>query len=67
MQHFKILGTPDHDIVAALKTPGGESFPFAVSPRLAASTVLRHPGRMNCTLGSVQRITDGAGAGSPRR
>ncbi|GHF99862.1 hypothetical protein GCM10018777_07940 [Streptomyces albogriseolus] len=35
MQHFKILGAPDHDIVAALKTPGGESFPFAVSPRLA--------------------------------
>ncbi|MFJ4749067.1 hypothetical protein [Streptomyces albogriseolus] len=35
VQHFKILGAPDHDIVAALKTPGGESFPFAVSPRLA--------------------------------
>ncbi|MEU1920990.1 hypothetical protein ACF09G_19930 [Streptomyces albogriseolus] len=35
VQHFEILGAPDHAIVAALKTPGGESFPFAVSPRLA--------------------------------
>lgn len=35
VQHFEIFGAPDHDIVAALKTPGGESFPFTVSPRLA--------------------------------
>ncbi|MFF0809573.1 hypothetical protein ACIQW4_32885 [Streptomyces albogriseolus] len=35
MQHFEIFGAPDHDIAAALKTPGVDSFPFAVSPRLA--------------------------------
>ncbi|MFH8902674.1 hypothetical protein ACH4HG_40815 [Streptomyces coeruleorubidus] len=35
VQHFEIFGEPDHDIVAALKTPGGEPFPFVISPRLA--------------------------------
>ncbi|WP_225629553.1 hypothetical protein [Streptomyces werraensis] len=35
VQHFEIFGAPDPDIVAALKTPDGESFPFVVSPRLA--------------------------------
>lgn len=35
VQHFEIFGEPDHDIVAALKTPDGESFSFTISPRLA--------------------------------
>ncbi|GGY26396.1 hypothetical protein [Streptomyces djakartensis] len=35
VQHFEVFGEPDDDIVAALKTPDGESFPFLVSPRLA--------------------------------
>ncbi|MCI3150456.1 hypothetical protein ELQ39_01520 [Streptomyces sp. GB4-14] len=35
VQHFEIFGAPEPDIVAALKTPDGESFPFVVSPRLA--------------------------------
>ncbi|MFF8540279.1 hypothetical protein ACF060_08250 [Streptomyces werraensis] len=35
VQHFEIFGAPDPDIVAALKTPDGESFPFVISPRLA--------------------------------
>ncbi|MDI3389508.1 hypothetical protein QIS99_25425 [Streptomyces sp. B-S-A8] len=35
VQHFEIFGEPDHDIVAALKTPDGGSFPFTLSPRLA--------------------------------
>ncbi|MFI8194703.1 hypothetical protein ACIF8T_39405 [Streptomyces sp. NPDC085946] len=34
VQHFEIFGTPDDDIVAALKTPDGESFPFVVLPRI---------------------------------
>ncbi|WP_410539182.1 hypothetical protein [Streptomyces sp. KL2] len=45
VQHFEVFGEPDHDIVAALKTPGGESFPFTVSPRLAGFNRLAEPGR----------------------
>lgn len=44
VQHFEIFGAPDHDIVAALKTPDGESFPFVVSPRLAGFNRLGTPG-----------------------
>ncbi|MEU6114537.1 hypothetical protein ABZ840_08400 [Streptomyces sp. NPDC047117] len=44
VQHFEIFGEPDHDIVAALKTPGGESFPFTITPRLAGFTRLDVPG-----------------------
>ena len=45
VQHFEIFGAPDHDIVAAIKTPDGESFPFAISPRLAGFNRLVTPGR----------------------
>ncbi|QNP63113.1 hypothetical protein [Streptomyces genisteinicus] len=34
VQHFEVFGDPDDDILTALRTPGGESFPFTVSPRL---------------------------------
>ncbi|MEU7487078.1 hypothetical protein [Streptomyces sp. NPDC042319] len=44
VQHFEIFGEPDHDIVAALKTPGGETFPFTITPRLAGFTRLDVPG-----------------------
>ncbi|MER6144675.1 hypothetical protein ABT174_32305 [Streptomyces sparsogenes] len=45
VQHFEIFGAPDHDVVAALKTPDGESFPFAISPRLAGFNRLETPVR----------------------
>ncbi|MFD1833328.1 hypothetical protein ACFSJS_27355 [Streptomyces desertarenae] len=45
VQHFEVFGEPDHDIVAALKAPGGASFPFTVSPRLAGFNRLGTPGR----------------------
>ncbi|CAL9332141.1 hypothetical protein [Streptomyces sp. enrichment culture] len=45
VQHFEIFGAPDEDIVAALRTPDGESFPFAVSPRLVGFHRLGTPVR----------------------
>ncbi|MCZ2527811.1 hypothetical protein [Streptomyces sp. HB2AG] len=45
VQHFEIFGEPDHGIVAALKTPDGESFPFTISPRLAGFNRLETPER----------------------
>ncbi|MDN3270503.1 hypothetical protein [Streptomyces sp. MA15] len=44
VQRFEIFGAPDHDIVAALKTPDGASFPFVVSPRLVGFNRLGTPG-----------------------
>ena len=40
VQHFEVFGEPDDDILAALRTPGGASFPFVVLPRLAGFTRL---------------------------
>ncbi|MFF3319942.1 hypothetical protein ACFYV5_31205 [Streptomyces sp. NPDC003035] len=45
VQHFEVFGEPDHDIVAALKTPGGASFRFVVVPRLAGLPRLERPAR----------------------
>ncbi|MFI9339910.1 hypothetical protein ACIG0D_01335 [Streptomyces sp. NPDC052773] len=45
VQQFEIFGAPDHDIVAALKTPDGASFPYTISPRLAGFNRLETPGR----------------------
>lgn len=45
VQHFEIFGEPDHDIVAAFKTPDGEPFPFVISPRLAGFNRLEKPDR----------------------
>ncbi|MEU1895972.1 hypothetical protein [Streptomyces pristinaespiralis] len=44
VQHFEVFGHPDADIVAALKTPDGGSFPFSVSPRLAGFNRFEEPG-----------------------
>ncbi|MFH8931057.1 hypothetical protein [Streptomyces pristinaespiralis] len=44
VQHFEVFGHPDADIVAALKTPDGGSFPFSVSPRLAGFNRFEKPG-----------------------
>jgi hypothetical protein len=43
VQHFEVFGHPDADIVAALKTPDGGSFPFSVSPRLAGFNRFEKP------------------------
>ncbi|MET9378788.1 hypothetical protein ABZX98_32405 [Streptomyces sp. NPDC002992] len=45
VRHFEVFGEPDHDIVAALKTPGGASFRFVVFPRLAGLPRLERPVR----------------------
>ncbi|MFJ8692009.1 hypothetical protein [Streptomyces roseolilacinus] len=45
VQHFEVFGEPDHDIVAALQTPDGASFPFVVLPRLAGFNCLETSGR----------------------
>lgn len=43
VRHFEIYGEPDDDIMAALKTPDGESFPLTHTPRLVGFTRLEHP------------------------
>ncbi|MBM7169642.1 hypothetical protein JQK87_14695 [Streptomyces sp. G44] len=43
VRHFEIYGEPDDDIMAALKTPDGESFPVTHTPRLVGFTRLEHP------------------------
>ncbi|MFH0245073.1 hypothetical protein ACGRHY_22240 [Streptomyces sp. HK10] len=45
VQRFEVFGEPDHDIVAALRAPGGDSLPFTVSPRLSGFNRLEEPGR----------------------
>ncbi|MDT0379707.1 hypothetical protein RM572_13110 [Streptomyces sp. DSM 42041] len=35
VEHFEVFGAPDPDIVAALTTPDGDSFPVVISPRMA--------------------------------
>jgi quinol monooxygenase YgiN len=43
VQRFEVFGEPDADILAALHTPDGASFPVTVSPRLAGFNRLDSP------------------------
>ncbi|MEG8280405.1 hypothetical protein [Streptomyces sp. AHA2] len=43
VQHFEVFGTPDPDIITALKTPDGTPFPFTTSPRLTGFNRLTTP------------------------
>ncbi len=53
VQHFEVFGAPDHDIVAALRTPMANPSPSSSRRASPASTVLRRPAWVDHALSGI--------------